>query len=62
MERYGIDHPDLRFDLPLRTVPPRSARQGSFKVFHDALEKRRHGEGAARAGPGAARRAESWTS
>ncbi|HEX8996056.1 MAG TPA: aspartate--tRNA ligase [Ktedonobacterales bacterium] len=40
MERYGTDHPDLRFDLPLRTVPAEIARQGSFKVFHDALEKR----------------------
>jgi aspartyl-tRNA synthetase len=39
MERYGTDHPDLRFDLPLRTVPAALARQGSFKVFHDAIEK-----------------------
>ncbi len=39
MERYGTDHPDLRFDLPLRTVPADLARQGSFKVFHDAIEK-----------------------
>ncbi|HEX2347884.1 MAG TPA: aspartate--tRNA ligase [Ktedonobacterales bacterium] len=39
MERYGTDHPDLRFDLPLRTVPAELARQGSFKVFHDAIEK-----------------------
>ena len=39
MERYGTDHPDLRFDLPLRTVPAELARQGSFKVFHDAIER-----------------------
>ena len=39
MERYGTDHPDLRFDLPLRVVPAELARQGSFKVFHDAIEK-----------------------
>jgi aspartyl-tRNA synthetase len=39
METYGIDRPDLRFGLPLRTLPAELARQGSFKVFHDALEK-----------------------
>ncbi len=39
METYGIDRPDLRFGLPLRTLPVELARQGSFKVFHDALEK-----------------------
>jgi aspartyl-tRNA synthetase len=39
MERYGIDHPDLRFGLPLRVVPAELARQGSFKVFHDAIER-----------------------
>ena len=39
METYGIDRPDLRFGLPLRVLPAELARQGSFKVFHDALEK-----------------------
>jgi aspartyl-tRNA synthetase len=39
METYGIDRPDLRFGLPLRTLPAELARQGSFKVFHDALAK-----------------------
>ncbi|HEY7850326.1 MAG TPA: aspartate--tRNA ligase, partial [Ktedonobacterales bacterium] len=39
MERFGIDHPDLRFGLPLRVVPAEIARQGSFKVFHDAIER-----------------------
>ncbi|HEX9038640.1 MAG TPA: aspartate--tRNA ligase [Ktedonobacterales bacterium] len=39
METYGIDRPDLRFGLPLRVLPAKLARQGEFKVFHDALEK-----------------------
>ncbi|HEX8983133.1 MAG TPA: aspartate--tRNA ligase [Ktedonobacterales bacterium] len=39
MERFGTDHPDLRFDLPLRTVPAEIAKLGTFKVFHDAIEK-----------------------
>ncbi len=39
MERYGTDHPDLRFDLPLRTIPADIAKLGTFKVFHDAIEK-----------------------
>ncbi|HZC05466.1 MAG TPA: aspartate--tRNA ligase [Ktedonobacterales bacterium] len=39
MERYGTDHPDLRFDLPLTVVPAEIATSGSFKVFHDAIEK-----------------------
>ena len=39
MERYGTDHPDLRFGLPLRVVPAEIARSGSFKVFHDAIER-----------------------
>ncbi len=38
MDRYGIDRPDLRFDLPLRAVPAELARLGGFKVFHDAIE------------------------
>ncbi|HEV2403901.1 MAG TPA: aspartate--tRNA ligase, partial [Ktedonobacterales bacterium] len=38
MERYGTDHPDLRFDLPLVAVGE-VARLGSFKVFHDALDR-----------------------
>jgi aspartyl-tRNA synthetase len=38
MERYGTDHPDLRFDLPLVELGD-LARLGSFKVFHDALER-----------------------
>ncbi|MEO7001165.1 MAG: aspartate--tRNA ligase, partial [Ktedonobacterales bacterium] len=36
MEKYGIDHPDLRFELPLVELGD-LARLGSFKVFHDAL-------------------------
>ena len=39
MERYGTDHPDLRFDLPLTVVPAKIATSGSFKVFHDAIER-----------------------
>ena len=38
MERYGTDHPDLRFDLPLVELGD-LARLGSFKVFHDALDR-----------------------
>jgi aspartyl-tRNA synthetase len=38
MERYGTDHPDLRFDLPLVELGE-LARVGSFKVFHDALDR-----------------------
>ncbi len=38
MRRYGTDHPDLRFDLPL-TELGEVARLGSFKVFHDALDR-----------------------
>jgi aspartyl-tRNA synthetase len=37
MEKYGTDHPDLRFGLPL-TELGETARLGSFKVFHDALD------------------------
>ncbi|HEX9057985.1 MAG TPA: aspartate--tRNA ligase [Ktedonobacterales bacterium] len=36
MERYGTDHPDIRFDLPLVSLGE-LARLGTFKVFHDAL-------------------------
>jgi aspartyl-tRNA synthetase len=38
MRRYGNDHPDLRFDLPLVELGD-LARLGSFKVFHDAIEQ-----------------------
>ncbi len=38
MDRYGNDRPDLRFDLPLVNLGA-LARLGTFKVFHDALEK-----------------------
>jgi aspartyl-tRNA synthetase len=38
LEKYGIDHPDLRFDLPLTELGD-VARLGSFKVFHDALDR-----------------------
>jgi aspartyl-tRNA synthetase len=38
LRRYGTDHPDLRFDLPLVELGA-LARQGTFKVFHDALER-----------------------
>lgn len=36
MERYGTDHPDLRFDLPLVEISD-LARAGSFGVFQNAL-------------------------
>src|SRR6478609_4742358 len=36
MEKYGVDRPDLRFDLPLTTVSDLAAA-GSFQVFHSAL-------------------------
>jgi aspartyl-tRNA synthetase len=38
LEKYGTDHPDLRFDLPLTELGD-LARLGSFKVFHDALDR-----------------------
>ncbi len=37
MRRYGIDRPDMRFDLPLVELGE-LARLGSFQVFHSALE------------------------
>ena len=36
MEKYGVDRPDLRFDLPLTMVSDLAAA-GSFQVFHSAL-------------------------
>ncbi len=36
MDRYGTDHPDLRFDLPLVEVSDLAA-EGSFGVFQNAL-------------------------
>ncbi len=36
MERYGIDRPDLRFDLPLVTISDLAAA-GNFGVFKNAL-------------------------
>jgi aspartyl-tRNA synthetase len=36
MEKYGVDRPDLRFELPLTTVSDLAAA-GSFQVFHGAL-------------------------
>src|SRR2546422_1629003 len=36
MERYGTDHPDLRFDLPLIEISDLAAG-GSFGVFKNAL-------------------------
>jgi aspartyl-tRNA synthetase len=38
MRRYGTDHPDIRFELPLGELG-KLARQGEFKVFHDALDR-----------------------
>jgi aspartyl-tRNA synthetase len=37
MRRYGNDHPDLRFELPLVELGE-LARLGSFKVFQDSVE------------------------
>ncbi len=37
MERYGIDRPDLRFDLPLQSLGD-LALLGEFKVFQDAVK------------------------
>jgi aspartyl-tRNA synthetase len=37
MDRYGTDHPDLRFDLPLVEVSD-LASVGTFGVFQNALE------------------------
>jgi aspartyl-tRNA synthetase len=37
MERFGNDKPDLRFDLELKEMAD-LAKQGSFKVFLDAIE------------------------
>jgi len=36
MDRYGTDHPDLRFDLPLVEISDLAAA-GNFGVFHSAL-------------------------
>ncbi len=36
MEKYGTDHPDLRFGLPLKSLGE-MAKLGNFKVFQDAL-------------------------
>ncbi|MFL5658161.1 MAG: aspartate--tRNA ligase [Ktedonobacteraceae bacterium] len=36
MDRYGTDHPDLRFDLPLLEISD-LARAGSFGVFQSVL-------------------------
>src|SRR5579884_1045690 len=36
MERYGTDHPDLRFDLPLTEISD-LAKAGNFGVFQNAL-------------------------
>jgi aspartyl-tRNA synthetase len=36
MDRYGTDHPDLRFDLPLIEISD-LASKGSFGVFQNAL-------------------------
>ena len=36
MARYGTDHPDLRFDLPLVEISDLAAA-GNFGVFHSAL-------------------------
>lgn len=36
MDRYGTDHPDLRFDLPLVEISDLAA-EGSFSVFQSAL-------------------------
>jgi aspartyl-tRNA synthetase len=36
MEKYGVDRPDLRFDLPLTTVSDLAAA-GNFQVFQGAL-------------------------
>ncbi|HEY7779457.1 MAG TPA: aspartate--tRNA ligase [Ktedonobacterales bacterium] len=37
LDRYGTDHPDLRFDLPLVALGD-LARLGTFRVFHDTLD------------------------
>jgi aspartyl-tRNA synthetase len=38
MDRYGNDQPDLRFDLPLTNLGE-LARLGTFRVFHEALDR-----------------------
>lgn len=38
MERYGTDHPDLRFGLPLATISDLATRS-TFQPFRNALEK-----------------------
>jgi len=38
MDDYGIDRPDLRFDMKLKNVSD-IAKQSSFKVFTSAIEK-----------------------
>ncbi|MGH2516661.1 MAG: aspartate--tRNA ligase, partial [Ktedonobacterales bacterium] len=38
LERFGTDHPDLRFDLPLTDLGD-LGRLGSFRAFSDALDR-----------------------
>ncbi|GCE49044.1 aspartyl-tRNA synthetase [Thermosporothrix hazakensis] len=39
MDRYGTDHPDIRFDLPLVEISD-LAGKGTFGVFNNALAKK----------------------
>jgi len=38
LERYGSDHPDIRFDLPLVELTDLGAL-GTFRVFHEAVQQ-----------------------
>ncbi len=62
MERYGTDHPDLRFDLPLKSLGD-LALLGDFKVFHDAVQAGGKVKGFRMPGQGGATRKEldEWT-
>ncbi len=51
MDRYGTDHPDLRFDLPLVEISD-LATAGNFGVFQSALAATGHGQRYSRAGAG----------
>jgi aspartyl-tRNA synthetase len=55
MARYGIDRPDLRFDLPLQSLGD-LALLGDFKVFQDAIKSGGQVKGLRIPGRGATRK------